>query len=52
MLHVDVKHGPDDEITRLSIYQGDNVVKIVTQFAIKYGLAIDIRERLINYVQA
>ncbi|CDW91221.1 UNKNOWN [Stylonychia lemnae] len=52
MLHVDVKHGPNDEITRLSIYQGDNVVKIVTQFAIKYGLTLDIREKLINYVQA
>eukprot|EP00347_Sterkiella_histriomuscorum_P013367 403364983 len=51
LLHVDVKHGPDNDVTRLSIYEGDNIPKVVLQFAVKYGLSIDIREKLINYVQ-
>ena len=49
-MHVDIKHGEDD-VTRLSIYEGDNVMMVVTQFASRYGISQEVKGKLMQYVK-
>ncbi|CDW84730.1 UNKNOWN [Stylonychia lemnae] len=51
LLHVDIKHG-NNQVTRLSIFEGDNVPQIAEDFSKRYDITSDVKEKLIQYVQS
>lgn len=49
LLHVDVKHN-NGNITRLSIYEGDDVEVIADNFSKQYEITDEVKQKLVEYV--
>lgn len=61
LIHVDIKHG-DDEVTRLTVYEGDDIESVANDFAKKLsktlywpydlyiGIPDDTRVKLLNFL--
>eukprot|EP00347_Sterkiella_histriomuscorum_P008043 403346594 len=51
LLHVDVKHS-NGSITRLSVYEGDDIYQLADNFSMQYEITEDVKIKLIEYVES
>ena len=52
LLHVDIKHGLNNQITRMSIFEGDNIRSVVRAFSLINHISMEVQAKLIDYVES
>ena len=49
LLYVDIKHG-ERAITRMSIFEGDDIREVTSVFAKKHNISNEVQQKLVDYV--